>query len=159
TVMAGVAVLLLLDDDRRRFHAHAAACCSRVPLHSCSVSSKLGRTSSDSTRRANSIATAGGRPLYIASTPALMHGSYWPSSATRVSRLVERGWANPYDIKIPRNVPTSAAPTLWPISDAGPSIAPIVITTPSTAATMPRPGSASATLPSVAAGLPADLCR
>ena len=63
------------------------------------------------------------------------------------------GCVNPYDSRMPRNVPTSAAPTLWPISAAGPSIAPIVMTTPSTAATMPRPGSASATLLSVAAGL------
>src|SRR5450631_3125995 len=42
---------------------------------------------------------------------------------------------------MPKNVPTSAAATLGPISSGGPPSAPIVITTPSTAATMPRPGS------------------
>jgi hypothetical protein len=58
----------------------------------------------------------------------------------------------PYDSRMPRKVPTSAAPTFSPISEGGPSMAAIVFTTPSTAATMPRPGSESPTLPSVDAG-------
>ena len=53
---------------------------------------------------------------------------------------------------MPKNVPTSAAPTLWPISSTGPSIAPIVITIPNTAATMPKPGIASAVFDSASSG-------
>ncbi len=56
------------------------------------------------------------------------------------------GPMKPYEIKIPKNVPTSAAPTLWPIEAvSAPSSEAIVFTIPSTAATMPKPGSASAT--------------
>ncbi len=53
---------------------------------------------------------------------------------------------------MPRNVPTSAAPTFSPISDGGPSMACMVMTTPSTAATMPSPGKASAILASAPDG-------
>ena len=60
------------------------------------------------------------------------------------------GLTKPYESKMPRNVPTSAAATFSPISAAVPPIEPIVITTPSTAATMPKPGNASPILASAA---------
>ena len=68
------------------------------------------------------------------------------------SIFVTSGAKKPYDSKMPRNVPTRAAPTLWPISSTGPSMAPIVMTMPSTAATMPKPGSASAVFDSTEIG-------
>ena len=58
---------------------------------------------------------------------------------------------------MPRNVPTSAAPTFSPISEGGPSMACMVMTTPSTAATMPRPGNASATFAIAADGARASV--
>src|SRR6185436_3935499 len=145
-MVSAVPLFLLPDDDDGRvagLHAAFGAAAACVARQARSVSSNVGRTSLGSVRRANSTAIAGGRPLNTASTPALMHCSYRPSSRTRASRLDASGWTNPYDIRMPRNVPTSAAPTLWPISAGGPSIACIVMTTPRTAATMPRPGSAS----------------
>ena len=95
-------------------------------------------------RRACSKATFGGKSLTNPSIIVAIVRKNFISAAPRKSSGPDNGPKNPYDARMPKNVPTSASPTFSPISSTGPSIEPIVITIPSTAATMPKPGRPSA---------------
>src|SRR5688572_27186994 len=115
-----------------------------MPLSIFSSSSALGRMSLSSPRRAISTAMIGAMPFAKPTTEEAMHLEYASSASPINSMFTASGFKNPYAIKIPRNVPTSAAATWFPISSIGPAIEPIVTTIPSTAATIPKPGIASA---------------
>ena len=114
--------------------------------------SELGLTSLLKPRRATSTAMIGDMPFAKPMTDAAMQRMNECSAMLRNSMFTASGFMKPYEMKIPRNVPTSAAATFSPICSIGPAMDAMVMTMPSTAATIPKPGMASAALVSTATG-------